>query len=256
VAALLRDAFAAVSELLPAGTSAYTDTLGGDLRTIIFYTVVGHSPAMVPGPWPTSADGFIAVTVPQIPEPSAPVVVRASWASSPSPGIELDVAEPPATAAVVGAYELYRVLETNATRAQDWRQMRPSGRFEVTPSSYVDRPTGPPRVMHLLDENNLLPWVCYLYRVIARGLMGGQATRSRPSAVVRVVSLDPNPPDPPTDVVATGSSSGNVLTVRWRATAPDGPAGQFRFEVLGLDMTKSPTPFTLSKGKATDLRDP
>lgn len=250
VAPLLRDAFAAVSELLPDGTSAYTDTLGGDLRSLTIYTVVGHSPAMVPGPWPTSADGFIAIAVPQIPEPSTPVVVRAAWTSTPSPGIELLVAEPPDTAGVVGAYELYRVLEKNATRAQDWRRMRPSGRFEVTPSSYMDRPNGPPRVMHLLDDDDLLPWVAYLYRVIARGPPGGRSTRSRPSAAVRIVSLDPNPPGPPAEVVSTGSSAGTDLTVTWKATAPDGPAGRFRFEVID-----PAGPFTLLGADATTLRD-
>jgi hypothetical protein len=251
VAPLLRDAFAAISELLPSGTSAHTDTFGGDLRTLTIYTVVGHSPALVPGPWPTTADGFVAVVVPQIPEPALPVVVRAAWTAAPPPGVELLVAEPPATTAAVGAYDLYRVLEANATRAQDWRQMRPSGRFEVTPSSYVDRPTGPPRVMHLLDDDSLLPWVGYLYRVVARGLPGGQATSSRPSAVVRVVTLDPDPPTPPADIAATGSSAGTELTVTWRATAPDGPAGLFRFEVLD-----PAGPFTLLRGEATTLRDP
>jgi hypothetical protein len=250
VAPLLRDAFAPVSELLPAGTSAHTDTLGGDLRTLSIYTVVAYSPALVPGPWPTTADGFVAVAVPQIPEPPTPVVVRAAWTASPTPGVEILVAEPPATAATVGAYELYRVLDANATRAQDWRQMRPSGRFEVTPTSYVDRPTGPPRVMHLLDDDNLLPWMGYLYRVIARGLPGGRATRSRPSGVVRIVALDPAPPAPPSDVAATGSSAGTDLTVTWKAIAPDSPAGRFRFEVLD-----PAGPFTLLQDDANTLRD-
>jgi hypothetical protein len=250
VAPLLRDAFAAVSELLPAGTSSHTDTLGGSLRTLTVYTVVGHSPALVPGPWPADADGFVAVAVPQIPEPPAPVVVRAAWTAAPA-GVELQVAEPPATAAAVGAYELFRVLEANGTRAQDWRQMRPAGRFEVTPSSYVDRPAGPPRVMHLLDDDHLLPWVAYLYRVVSRGLPAPAATRSRPSAVVRVVTLDPAPPAPPTDVAATGSAAGVDLTVRWTATAPDGPAGQFRFEVLD-----PAGPFTLLPAAAATPPDP
>jgi hypothetical protein len=231
VAPLLRDAFEPISELLPAGTSSYTDTLGGDLRTLTIYTVIGHFPALVPGPWPTTANGLVAVGVPQIPEPSAPVVVQAAWTTIPTPGVEILVAEPPATAATVGAYELYRTLESNATRAHDWRLMRPSGRFEVTPSSYVDRPTGPPRVMNLLDDDALLPWMGYLYRVIARGLLAGRATPSTPSAVVRVVTLDPNPPAPPTDVAAIGSSAGTDLTVTWRATVPDRPAGRFWFEV-------------------------
>ena len=158
------------------------------------------------------------------------MVLRAAWMAAPTPGVELLVAEPPETAAPVGAYEIYRVLEANETRAQDWRQMRPSGRFEVMPTSYVDRPTGPPRVMHLLDDDDLLPWLGYLYRVVARGLPGGRATRSSPSAVVRIVALDANPPTPPTDIFATGSSTGTDLTVTWMATAPDSPAGQFRFE--------------------------
>ena len=256
VAPLLRDAFATVSELLPSGTSAFTDTFGGDLRTLTIYTVVGHSPALVPGPWPTTADGFVAVSVPQIPEPTAPVVLRAAWMAAPTPGVELLVAEPPETAAPVGAYEIYRVLEANETRAQDWRQMRPSGRFEVMPTSYVDRPTGPPRVMHLLDDDDLLPWIGYLYRVVARGLPGGRATRSSPSAVVRIVALDANPPTPPTDIFATGSSTGTDLTVTWMATAPDSPAGQFRFEVLGIDVTNPSGPFTLMRGEAAALRDP
>ena len=190
-----------------------------------------------PKPWPTGSRTY-------------------SRTATPTPGAELWVAEPPNTAAAVGAYELYRVLETNTARAEDWRQMRPSGRFEVTSTSYVDRPTGPPRVMHLLDEDNLLPWVGYLYRVVARGLPGGLATRSRPSAVVRIVTLDPNPPVAPADIVATGPSTGTDLTVSWRATAPDGPAGQFRFEVLGFDVTNPSGPFTLSRGEAMDLRDP
>lgn len=83
MAPLLRDAFAAAFELLPAGTSAYTDTLGGGLRTLTVYTVVGHSPALVPGPWPSTPDGFVAVAVPQIPEPPVPVVVRAVWTAAP-----------------------------------------------------------------------------------------------------------------------------------------------------------------------------
>jgi hypothetical protein len=115
VAPLLRDAFEPISELLPAGTSAYTDTLGGDLRTLTIYTVIGHSPALVPGPWPTTANGFVAVGVPQNSELSAPVVVQAAWTTIPTPGVEILVAEPPATAATVGAYELYRTLESNAT---------------------------------------------------------------------------------------------------------------------------------------------
>ncbi len=250
VAPLLRDAFAAVTELLPAGTSAHTDTLGGGLRTLSIYTVVGHSPALVPGPWPTSADGFLAVAVPQIPEPPVPVVVRAAWTSA--PGVGLEVAEPSATSAAVGAFELFRVLETDAARAQDWRRMRPSGRFEVTATSFVDRPGGGPRVMALLDDDSLLPWVAYLYRVIARGLPG-LATRSGPSAVVRVVTLDPNPPAPPTEVAATGPSAGTKLTVTWTAAAPDGPAGRFRFEVLD-----PAGPFTLLRGDGapTIVRDP
>jgi hypothetical protein len=44
VAPLLRDTFEPISELLPAGTWAYTDTLGGDLRTLTIYTVIGHTP--------------------------------------------------------------------------------------------------------------------------------------------------------------------------------------------------------------------
>lgn len=94
--------------------------------------------------------------------------------------------------------------------------------------------------MNLLDDDALLPWVGYLYRVIARALTAGRATRSTPSAVVRVVTLDPNPPAPPADVAATGSSAGTDLTVTWRATAPDDPA----------------SPFTLLRQEATALRNP
>lgn len=129
--------------------------------------------------------------------------------------------------------------------------MRPCGRFEVTATSFVDRPTGPPRVMSLLDDDNLLPWVAYLYRVVSQGLPGGLATRSRPSAMVRVVALDPDPPTPPADVTATGPSAGTDLTVTWTATAPDGPAGRFRFEVMD-----PAGPFILLRGEAATLRDP
>jgi hypothetical protein len=249
VAPLLRDAFAALTELLPAGTSAHTDVLGGGLRTLSIYTVVGHSPALVPGPWPATADGFLAVAVPQVPEPPVPVVVRAAWTAA--PGVELQVAEPSPTAAAVGAFEVFRVLERDADRARDWRRMRPSGRFEVTPTSFVDRPGGGGRAMALLDGDNLLPWVAYLYRVVARGLPGGLATRSLPSAVARVVTLDPNPPAPPTDVAAAGPAAGTELTVTWTATAPDGPAGTFRFELLD-----PAGPFTLLRVQATAVRDP
>ena len=57
----------------------------------------GTPPATIPGPWPTTADGFVAVSVPQIPEPTAPVVLRAAWMAAPTPGVELLVAEPPET---------------------------------------------------------------------------------------------------------------------------------------------------------------
>jgi hypothetical protein len=73
----LRDAFRPLSAALPAGTSAYTDDLPGDLVTLTLYTTVGQSPALVPGPWPAGADGFVAVAVPRIPQPSRPMVLGA-----------------------------------------------------------------------------------------------------------------------------------------------------------------------------------
>ena len=245
VAPQLRDAFAPVSDLLPGGTTTYTDDLDGALRTLSVYTIVGQSAALVPGPWPATADGFVSVAVPKIPEPAVPVVVRAAMAAS---GVELRVAEP-AKSAPIGAYEVFRVLESAAARAGDWRQMRPCGRFPVTSTSYGDQPRGP-RVMALVDDDAVLPWVAYLYRVVARGVAGGLATRSQPSAVARVVTIDPLPPQPPEIVDATASQAGTDLSVTWTATAPDGPVGRFRFEVVD-----PAGPFTLARVDADDVRD-
>ena len=246
VAPLLRDAFAPVSELLPAGTAAYTDGLDGGLRSLVLYTTVGHSPALVPGPWPTNADGFVAVAVPKIPAPTPPVLVSAAWTAA---GVELSVAEPPDPSAV-GAFEVYRVLDTAAERAGDPRLMRPCGRTEVTPDSFVEGPSGPPRVMTLHDDDALLPWVAYLYRVLARASATGSATRSRPSAVARVVTLSPAAPQPPVVEEAVGAAAGTDLLVVWTATAPDGPAGRFRFEVRDAAAA-----VTLARADAASVRD-
>ncbi|MFN2467075.1 MAG: hypothetical protein ABR521_02935 [Gaiellaceae bacterium] len=246
VAPQLRDAFAPVSELLPAGTAAHTDGLDGGLRSLVLYTVVGHSPALVPGPWPADPDGFVAVAVPKIPAPTPPVLVRSAWTAA---GVELAVAEPPDPSAV-GAYEVYRVLESAAERARDPRQMRPCGRTAVTPDSFVERPSGPPRVVTLRDDDAVLPWVAYLYRVVARASAPGSASRSEPSAVARVVTLSGEAPQPPVVDGATGAAAGTDLLVAWTATAPDGPAGRFRFEV------RDPAgPITLARVDAADVRD-
>lgn len=246
VAPLLRDAFAPVSELLPAGTAAYTDGLDGGLRSLVLYTTVGHSPALVPGPWPADPDGFVAVAVPKIPSPTPPVLVGAAWTAA---GVQLTLAEPP-DLSVVGAYEVYRVLETAADRAHDPRLMRPCGRTDVTPDSFVERQSGPPRVITLRDHDALLPWVAYLYRVVARASATGSATRSRPSAVARVVTLSPDAPQPPVVAEAAGAAGGTDLLVAWTATAPDGPAGRFRFEL------RDPAgPVTLARAGAAEVRD-
>lgn len=246
VAPLLRDAFAPVSELLPAGTTAYTDGLDGGLRSLVLYTVVGHSPALVPGPWPADPGGFVAVAVPKIPAPTPPVLMRAAWTAA---GVELAVAEPPDPSAV-SAYEVYRVLETAADRAHDPRLMRPCGRTDVTPDSFVERPSGPPRAVTLRDDDALLPWVAYLYRVVARANATGSATRSLPSAAARVATLSPETPQPPVVDEATGAAAGTDLLVTWTATAPDGPAGRFRFEVR--DPARA---VTLARADAAEVRD-
>jgi hypothetical protein len=105
--------------------------------------------------------------------------------------------------------------------------------------------------MHRLVPVLLLLLLLACLLDIFQAVPAGRATRSTPSAVVRVVTLDPNPPAPPADVAATGSSAGTDLTVTWRATAPDGPAGRFWFEVLN-----PAGPFTLLRQEATALRNP
>jgi hypothetical protein len=250
VAPQLRDAFAPVSDVLAPGTATYTDELDGSLRTLSIYTIVGHSPALVPGPWPPTADGFVAVAVPKIPEPPVAVIVRGAPSTGALTGVELLIAEP-ASGVAVTAYEVLRTLESSVERAQDWRMMRPCGRFAVTAGSYVQRPGAGSPVMALLDEDAVLPWVAYLYRVVARGDAGGVHTRSRPSAVVRVVTLDALPPAPPAIVSADGSSAGTELSVSWTATAPDTPAGRWRFEVIDPE-----GPITLARVDASTVRDP
>lgn len=249
VAPQLRDAFAPVSDLLPGGTTAHTDDLDGGLRTLSVYTVVGHSPALVPGPWPSDPSSFVSVVVPKTPEPAVPVIVRVTWTAVPTPGVERLVAEP-AKSAEIGAYEVYRVLESAAERAKDWRLMRPCGRFAVTVDSYVEPSGGGPRLMALLDDDTVLPWVAYLYRVVARGPDGGLATRSQPSAVMRAVTLDPLAPEPPVVISAEGSSPGTDLAVEWTSAAPDGPAGRFRFEIVD-----PAGPFTLARVNAGTVRN-
>jgi hypothetical protein len=108
--------------------------------------------------------------------------------------------------------------------------MRPSGRFPVTDASYEDRGT-PPRAVRLVDDDAIAPWTAYLYRVVARGPDGGAATRSAPSAAVRVVTVDPAPPAAPVVTAAVPATPVGV-TVRWTAVAPATPAGRFRFEVV------------------------
>jgi hypothetical protein len=102
--------------------------------------------------------------------------------------------------------------------------------------------------MHRLVPVPLLLLLLACLLDIFQAVPAGRATRSTPSAVVRVVTLDPNPPAPPADVAATGSSAGTDLTVTWRATAPDGPAGRFWFEVLD-----PAGPFTLLRQKRPQL---
>lgn len=252
VAGHLRDAFQPVSELLDAGTPSFTDDLGGGLQTLSFYTIVRQSPALVPGPWPASPDGFVAVAVPKIPTPAAPLIVRAVWTAAPSPGVELLVGEPAPGTAEVSGFEVYRTLEATAERAADWRRMRPSGRYPVDADSFEDRGSAP-RVMPVLDDDAVLPWVAYLYRVVARGPEGGLATRSAPSAVVRVVTLSPTAPDAPTDLSAAATvmtATTSKVTVSWKALAPSTPAGRFRFEVVDpLTMV------TLARVDADEARD-
>jgi hypothetical protein len=96
--------------------------------------------------------------------------------------------------------------------------------------------------MHRLVPVPLLLLLLACLLDIFQAVPAGRATRSTPSAVVRVVTLDPNPPAPPADVAATGSSAGTDLTVTWRATAPDGPAGRFWFEVLDPAGPFNPAP--------------
>ncbi len=248
VAPQLRDAFQPVSELLGGDVPAFTDELGGGLQTLTFYTVVRHSPALVPGPWPPAPDGFVAVAVPKIPTPAVPLVVRAAWTATPSPGVELLVGEPVPGTAAVSAFEVYRTLEATAERAADWRRMRPSGRFPVTGGGFEDRGL-PPRVLRILDDDAVLPWAAYLSRVVGRGPEGGLATRSEPSAVARVVTASADPPAPPPEVSAAPIAGG--LTVRWKAAAPSGPAGRFRFEVIDPLLQ-----VTLARLDADDARDP
>ena len=247
VAPLLRDAFQPVTELLPASTPSFTDDLAGSLQTLMFYTTVSHSPALVPGSWPSAPDGFVAVAVPKIPKPAKPLIVRAIWTAGPPDGVELLIAEPGPGSAPISAFEVYRTLEATSERANDWRTMRPCGRFEVTDASFEDRGV-PPRVLTIIDNDAVLPWTAYLYRVVARAVGQGAATRSEPSAVVRVVTHNALLPDPPFEVAATLTAEG--FTVTWRAAAPTTPAGRFRFEIID-----PAGPITRGRIDADDARD-
>ncbi len=251
VAPSLRDAFEPVSGMLPAGVGSYTDILPGGLKTLSVYTIVGQSPALVPGPWPSSDAGFVAVAVPKVPEPSPPVVVSALHSLANGSGVQLAIAEPPRGSADVGSYEVYRVFAERFELAAEIRTMRPSGRVAVTAASYVERPAGPPKVATIVDSDGLKPWRAYLYRVVARGAAPGRETRSAPSGAARVIVADPNPPPAPQVVSATRTGSDVVVT--WEAVAPTTPAGRWRFAVVDTD-----GPITLGTLDAEDpgVRDP
>ena len=253
IAPSLRDAFKPVSGVLEPGVSSYTDTLPGALTTLSVYTTVGQSPALVPGSWPASASGFVAVSVPKIPVPSPPVVMSAIHSIDGGGGVDLLIAEPTRGSADVGSYEVYRVFEEHVTRVGDVRTMRPSGRFAVTPASFLDRPAGPPLVADIRDADSLTAWRAYLYRVVARGAVPGRETRSAPSAPVRVIVADVDPPAPPQ--IDSATLVGPDLSLVWHATAPATPAGRWRFTVLDTD-----GPITLATIDADDQglapRDP
>jgi len=245
VAPQLRDAFLAVSELLPAGAGAFTDELGGSLNTLTIYTVLAHSPSLIPAGWPGTSDAFVAVAVPHIPEPSMPVIVRAAWNDALG-AIELQIAEPSPAGGPVAAFEIYRAIDP--MRARDWRFMRPVGRLDLTVASFVSRPDGPPRVAIVVDAL-AKAWTTYFYRVVARAPGIGEAalgTRSEPSALACAVSLSTVPPTPPTGLTATRAAAN--LIVGWTAEAPPTQVAPFRFEVIRT----APVPRTLITGATAD----
>jgi hypothetical protein len=217
---------------LPQGSDSYTDEVGGSLATLLFYTVVATSSAMIPAPWPGSASGFVGVSVPKIPEPARPVVLRAAWQEEgPTGSVQLRIAEPSPSSASVIAYELYRIPEALADRAEDWRRMRPVGRFDVDAGSFVSSGPSAPRAMMIADPT-ARDWAHYLYRVVARtaGPDGGAGTRSEPSAAVRVVTRAVSTPEAP--VVLAARQEAGMLVVQWRALAPQNPVGEFRFTLV------------------------
>ncbi len=252
VAPQLRDAFQPLSELLPAGSGSHTDEVGGSLTTLLFYTVVATSPAMIPAAWPGSDSGFTAVAVPKIPEPARPVLLRAAWQQQGTgASVELRVAQPAARSAPILAYELYRIPEALADRAADWRRMRPIGRFDVQADSFVaPTPTGVPAMT--LTDTTARDWSAYLYRVVGRtaGPGGTLGTRSEPSAAARVVTLSAAAPVAP--VILSARLETGILTVRWQAEAPQNPVAEFRFTLVRSD----PAPVvTLAVTGADSVRD-
>ena len=75
---------------LSAAELAFTDQLGGDIRTLTVYTVLGKSRSGILSSWPAGMDSFVVVAVPRKPEPARPQVLRAAW----QPPLDIPVAPP------------------------------------------------------------------------------------------------------------------------------------------------------------------
>jgi hypothetical protein len=253
-----RDVDPATWPAIPAGTLAVTDRLEGTLRTLVVYTPVGRTRNGVIGPWPSTAGGFAAVQVPQVPLPATPVVLRAAWepplptpVTTPALGsarAELVLAKPGPRTAPVVRFDVYRA--SLAADAEDHRRMKPMHSVAASGWVAVTVAGGTQDVLRWYDTS-VQPWRSYYYRVVARapalGGGSGTGTPSPASPPIRIDTLSTTAPAAPTSLVA--SRTGDTVTVSFDASAPETPYGDFRLALL--DATRQ---VVLASAKASDAR--
>ncbi len=229
---------------LSAAELAFTDQLGGDIRTLTVYTVLGKSRSGILSSWPAGMDSFVVVAVPRKPEPARPQVLRAAWqppldipVAPPQAGAaraELLIVQPPPESAPVAAYEVYRTLDP--AKSRDYRLMRPLHRLEMPAfDSALPGFEGTPLATYI--DPTVSPWKTYFYRVVARapGQNGGTiGMRSEASAVAQVVTLSGAPPELPADIVVTRAVGPDLVQVSFTAVAPTTSAGDFQFDLIHL----------------------